>query len=162
LKYNKKFIYDFKNYKIVAENLAKPIAYLIVFSEILVGITLVIGFYKRFAYIGGFLLFLVFSMAMIINLAQKNKIQCGCGGLVGDTIISWRLVIRNFIFMSVFIYLFVQDKLYANSLMIFLNHSGNIDFNTVISLLSIIPTFLISITLSNILNVKRQLLDYLK
>lgn len=53
------------------------------------------------------ILLLVYTLAIIINLSRKNKINCGCGGLIGDHQISWKMVYRN-VLLGIFIVIIGQ------------------------------------------------------
>jgi uncharacterized membrane protein YphA (DoxX/SURF4 family) len=65
-----------------------------VWLEVLVGFLLLLGV-SMGAWLGSVLL-VAYTVAIGINLLRgRNTISCGCGGVVGDHQLSWKLVLRN-------------------------------------------------------------------
>lgn len=93
-----------KEYKVLHTALIKPFFYIITICEILVSAALFCGFTLTGSSLA-ILLLLTYSVAISINLLKDNKLNCGCGGFLGDHKLSWILVLRNIIFISICIYL---------------------------------------------------------
>lgn len=69
-------------------------------SELLAGLGLISGILLFPAALLTICLFIVFSVAMGINLARgRRDLSCHCGGALGDHRISWWLVGRNGLFL---------------------------------------------------------------
>jgi uncharacterized membrane protein YphA (DoxX/SURF4 family) len=65
-------------------------------AELLAGLGLISGFWLVPAVVLAMALFIVFSVAVTINLARgRRDLSCHCGGVVGNHLISWWLVGRN-------------------------------------------------------------------
>ncbi len=77
------FIADVAAYQILPLGLVKPTSYLIVSSEITLGMTLIIGYISRGAGVLSALIFLIFSVALVIVLLREQPIvDCGCGNIL--------------------------------------------------------------------------------
>lgn len=77
------FIADVAAYQILPLELVKPSSYLIVSSEITLGMTLIIGYFSRGAGVLSALIFLIFSVALVIVLLREQPIvDCGCGNIL--------------------------------------------------------------------------------
>lgn len=65
-------------------------------AELLAGLGLLSGFWLVPAALLAMALFIVFCVAMSINLVRgRRDLSCHCGGVVGNHLISWWLVGRN-------------------------------------------------------------------
>lgn len=65
-------------------------------AELLAGMGLVTGFWLIPATVLALVLFVVFSVAITINLARgRHDLSCHYGGAIGNHLISWWLVGRN-------------------------------------------------------------------
>ena len=65
-------------------------------AELLAGLGLISGFWLIPAALLAMALFVMFCIAIIINLARgRRDLSCHCGGVVGNHLISWWLVGRN-------------------------------------------------------------------
>lgn len=78
-------------YKLLPKVLVKPIAFAVALTEALCGLLVFLGIYGSLAFFVLAFLLLVFAVAMGINLARGQIIDCGCGG-VKFAVISWRHV----------------------------------------------------------------------
>ncbi|MYG00120.1 DoxX family membrane protein [Candidatus Poribacteria bacterium] len=77
------FIADVAAYQILPLGLVKPSSYLIVSSEITLGMALFIGYFSRGAGVLSALVFLIFSVALVIVLLREQPIvDCGCGNIL--------------------------------------------------------------------------------
>ena len=65
-------------------------------AELLAGLGLLSGFWLVPAIVLAIALFVVFCIAMTINLVRgRHDLSCHCGGALGNHLISWWLVGRN-------------------------------------------------------------------
>jgi hypothetical protein len=77
--------------------------------ELIAGILLVAGIRVRSsAMIIGFLM-LVFTVGIAVNLLKDSPISCGCFHTVGEKI-SWRTLVRDFIWVLMTIHIFLYDR----------------------------------------------------
>jgi len=72
------------------------LAFAIPLAELLAGGGLISGFWLIPAVVGALALFVLFSLALTLNLVRgRRDISCQCGGVMGNHLISWWLVGRN-------------------------------------------------------------------
>lgn len=70
-------------------------------SELLAGLGLVSGFWLIPATLLAILLFIIFCLAIGINLVRgRRDLSCHCGGMLGSHLISWWLVGRNCVLVA--------------------------------------------------------------
>ncbi|WP_427910617.1 MauE/DoxX family redox-associated membrane protein [Pediococcus parvulus] len=75
---------------------------------------------RRIAFLMTAILFICYSATMLIYLLFKQKsmgdVHCSCGGILGTGLISWKLILRNFIIItiSLSIFLFVDSNYFTN------------------------------------------------
>ncbi len=91
-----------EDYQIVPSTLASKndfsmvLALGIPLAELLAGLGLISGFWLVPAIVLAMVLFVVFCIAIIINLVRgRRDLSCHCGGAIGNHLISWWLVGRN-------------------------------------------------------------------
>ncbi|MEO6259337.1 MAG: MauE/DoxX family redox-associated membrane protein [Thermoanaerobaculia bacterium] len=72
------FAHMIYNYRLVPGPLVNLIALLMPWAEILAGLALILGVWKRGARMLIGLMLVVFIVAILINLARGNAIDCGC------------------------------------------------------------------------------------
>lgn len=107
-----------KEYRILPKNYIRLLGTIEIYTELITGAMLLIGLFLKVFVLISITLFLIYSSAISINLIKgKKEISCGCGGIVGHHHLSWKLVIRNFIFIIL-----------AIILLNFYNYLGTIDF----------------------------------
>lgn len=96
-----------RQYKIIPNKVVKTFSILETIIELIASILLIIGLYfKLSAFILIFLL-VVYTIAISINLIRGNiNFDCGCGGIVGNHQLSWKLVMRNLL-LGYLLYLIV-------------------------------------------------------
>ncbi len=102
LSHPRQFQQGIQDYHVVPSLLEKKLALTALLSlaiplaELLAGLGLISGFWLIAAIVLALALFVVFSVAIIINLAcGRRDLSCHCGGIVGNHLISWWLVGRN-------------------------------------------------------------------
>ncbi|MBL5772794.1 MauE/DoxX family redox-associated membrane protein [Heyndrickxia sporothermodurans] len=123
LKY-KEFILDIQNYKIVPKNLEKIFAIIMIISQLFCAFNFIFNQMKYINLGIALTLMFCFTIAIIINLFRNNKINCGCGGVVGDKQISWSTVARNLVLIfMMFVILLNSPKSieFSSNLVIFFN-----------------------------------------
>jgi uncharacterized membrane protein YphA (DoxX/SURF4 family) len=104
------FVTAVVSYQMLPSALVKPISYLLVSTEITLGIALSIGYFSRGAGILASLLFLLFAAALANVLLQKLPVtDCGCANFLfsllenfGITVSTpnWMLVFADSIFAA--------------------------------------------------------------
>ena len=90
------FVAAVRNYRLIPERLVTPLATLLPVVEALAGGALLADpFDQQGAFLAG-ILFLLFALAMGVNLARgRRTIDCGCDLSGRGQPLSWRLVGRN-------------------------------------------------------------------
>lgn len=155
------FTREIKNYKIfLSKKLNEYIALLILFTELLFGLLLVSGVLKAFSLIGSLFLLFIFCIAVSINLIRGNtSINCGCGGILRNKTISWKLVIRNcmFILFLVIDYIFLNffTHMYFSSIL-----SVNVYVLYSVVIFTATLTLLVIYTNNYFYKIKSKLLEY--
>ncbi len=77
------FISNVAAYEILPTLLIKPISYLLVSAEITLGIALCIGYFSRGSGLLASILFMTFTIVLIIVLLQKLSVtNCGCENIL--------------------------------------------------------------------------------
>ncbi|MHB8600241.1 MAG: MauE/DoxX family redox-associated membrane protein [Ktedonobacteraceae bacterium] len=77
------------------------LSFVIPIAELLASLGLLSGFWLVSSVVLAVSLFVVFSGAMAINLLRgRHDLSCHCGGVVGNHLISWWLVVRNVLFVA--------------------------------------------------------------
>ncbi|MGO0058573.1 MauE/DoxX family redox-associated membrane protein [Brevibacillus fluminis] len=96
-----------KAYKIVPDTWILWFVWAEVIAEFVAGILLFTGYLREIPYILAASLFVMYSIAISMNLVRGQKdLDCGCGGVVGNHKLSWTLVMRNGIFVFICVLLF--------------------------------------------------------
>lgn len=101
------FAMSIYNYQLLPDWSVNILAVLLPWLEVLLAAGLISGYYLYGASLISSLLFLVFAMALTINLGRGLDISCGCfGGSAGK--INWLYLVRDLtlLLMSVFILFF--------------------------------------------------------
>ncbi|ARU60266.1 hypothetical protein CBW65_03700 [Tumebacillus avium] len=93
------------DYRILPEAMVRPLAIGEVYVEGALAVLLLIGSLRDsllpWAALGSLLLLAVYSAAIGINLLRgRREISCGCGGVAGNHLLSWKLVLRNLVLMA--------------------------------------------------------------
>lgn len=94
------------SYEILPKNWTRSFTWIDSTSELLIGISLIIGFFVKITSFLFILLLGAYTLAITINLLKgRTEINCGCGGLVGNHKLSGKLLIRNIIFITIAAYI---------------------------------------------------------
>ncbi|MNC26929.1 Methylamine utilization protein MauE [compost metagenome] len=142
-------LFILKDYKIIPHKLVNLFGALDVIAQILIALSFILGVWIYAGYVTSSILLFTYAIAISINLLRgRNNISCGCGGLVGNHQISWWLVFRNLLIVSMLILLCYLPNELGNSYYIFVgeyNRAYNITyFFTLIVTISILVFFYIS------------------
>ncbi|MCA0987067.1 MauE/DoxX family redox-associated membrane protein [Guptibacillus algicola] len=91
-----------RNYEIIKPELVKAVGKLNVAAEFLIGSCILVGLFYQFSIFLSILLLGGYTLAIVINLKRgRTDLSCGCGGIVGENLLSWKLVFRNLAIMAV-------------------------------------------------------------
>lgn len=82
-------------YRLLPPGQVKPAAIVVTACEGIVAVLLVIATAPRLAAWLGAALLLAFTCATAMAARRRSQLPCGCGGLLGERFITWRLVMRN-------------------------------------------------------------------
>ncbi|MYL43941.1 MauE/DoxX family redox-associated membrane protein [Virgibacillus salexigens] len=120
----KEFIIDIQNYKILPSKSEKVFAIVVILSQLFCAFNFI--FYQmNYINLGiALTLILCFTIAIIINLFRNNKINCGCGGIVGDKQISWSTIARNFFLILIILVIIMnlpKSIQFSSNLVLFFN-----------------------------------------
>lgn len=86
------------NYRLLPDGLVAPVAGLLPWGEMAVGLALFVPGFGRAGTLAGGGLLLVFGWAMAVNLRRgRGFIDCGCGHAELRQPLSWLLVARNLV-----------------------------------------------------------------
>ncbi|MGG4445696.1 MauE/DoxX family redox-associated membrane protein [Brevibacillus porteri] len=92
-------------YQIIPYSWSKSFTYMDLVLQAAVAISLLIGLFTTLGLSLAVLLLGAYTLAISINLARgRKKISCGCGGMAGNHFLSWKLVLRNLVFISLAVY----------------------------------------------------------
>ncbi|MFN3365555.1 MauE/DoxX family redox-associated membrane protein [Exiguobacterium sp. s142] len=97
-------------YQVVPVHRAHIFALIDISIELVVGLSFLVFIALPYSLILGTMLLMVYSGVIVLNLLKgRLDLDCGCGGIVGETKISYKLVIRNLSFGAVLIVLFYNQ-----------------------------------------------------
>ena len=80
---------------------AKPVAYLLPITEVIVAITLLFPLTFFGSAIVSIFLLLIFSTLIIFTISKNNKITCNCFGTLNQTPIGWNTIYRNIVLLLI-------------------------------------------------------------
>lgn len=89
------FVGVLKKYDLAPRQTAVISAFSIALLELVIGILLLVGRWLPWSAYTALGLFLVFALAISVNLVRGKFIECGCNGFWKKTRIGWQLVSRN-------------------------------------------------------------------
>ncbi|ELK38953.1 methylamine utilization protein MauE [Brevibacillus agri BAB-2500] len=113
-----KHIITIDNYKVLPQSLIPFFAKFEITIEMFVSVLLYLGLFQKMAIMLMIFMLVVYSLAISANLLiGRDDISCGCNGVIGDHRISWWLVLRNFGFVVLGIWILSG-----------VNTFGNVDF----------------------------------
>jgi uncharacterized membrane protein YphA (DoxX/SURF4 family) len=85
-----------RDYRILPTRLTEPFAKAETYVEFTLGVLLLIGLLQPYAAAGCAGMLAVYTVAIVINLRRgRTEMSCGCGGMAGQHLLSWKLVVRN-------------------------------------------------------------------
>lgn len=143
-------------YKLLPKRIVRPFAYILPFVEGGIGLFLFVGWYTQVAAGLVILLMLIFTMAIIVNLARgRRDLDCGCSGEFHRDKIGGKVVIRDILL----ILFSLQLVLWGGGFMAFDNLSRVMQqfIFEIIFARTLLPLILISIGLYLLSLLMRQL-----
>ncbi len=102
----KEFVSTVEAFRVVPRRLAKHVTWIVVLSELTTGTSLLLGAGTRVAAAAASVLFFCFAIAIGINLARKNILNCNCFGPYFSDRISVRSILRNLILIALCMFIF--------------------------------------------------------
>jgi uncharacterized membrane protein YphA (DoxX/SURF4 family) len=97
------------NYQLLPDCTINLSAIFLPWLEVLIAASLVIGIYTRGAALLSSLLFLIFAMALTINLVRGLDISCGCFGVSSGNI-SWFYLARDLSLFCMSVFVLIYDR----------------------------------------------------
>ena len=105
------FVAAVSSYQVIPIIMLKPVSYLLVSTEITLGLGLGVGYFSRGASILASILFLIFSVALVYVLLRNLPVtDCGCGNIlfsllevlgVSVSTPNWKLVLTDVVLTGV-------------------------------------------------------------
>lgn len=94
-----------RTYEILPDSFVSLFAMTLPWFELLAGLFMVIGLWSRLAALGIGLVLVSFIIAIVINIARGNEIDCGCFGTfsIGNT--PWETLIKDVGLLALTIFL---------------------------------------------------------
>jgi hypothetical protein len=100
-----RFVRVIRNYRLVPDRVAAPLARVLPESEAVLGLTLLVGAAPAVAATAAACLFVTFAGAVAINLLRgRSSIACGCFGPSEHDALSWGHVVQNVAFAAGAVY----------------------------------------------------------
>jgi uncharacterized membrane protein YphA (DoxX/SURF4 family) len=97
------------NYQLLPGFAINLMAVVLPWLEVFIAVSLVLGIYARGAALISALLFLIFAMALTINLARGLDISCGCFGASSGNI-SWFYLGRDLSLFCLSVFVLLHDR----------------------------------------------------
>jgi uncharacterized membrane protein YphA (DoxX/SURF4 family) len=97
------------NYQILPQWAVNPAAIILPWLEILLGVTLLLGFWIEGGSLVAAVLFLIFSTALAFNLIRGLDISCGCFS-ASPRKINWLYFLRDMSLMLMSIFILFKDR----------------------------------------------------
>lgn len=94
------FVSDLRDFQLLSDTFLRPVALMLIALETVCGTTVVIGFYVRTAAVVLCILLVIFNVAITINLARGNVINCGCFGILESESLSIFSLLRNVLILA--------------------------------------------------------------
>ncbi|PMC36385.1 hypothetical protein CJ195_16490 [Bacillus sp. UMB0899] len=129
-------------YKIIPNKFVSPFFIFTMLLHLLVTIIFLSRIYLSIGTLIAISLIIIYTIAIIVNLIRKEKIDCGCLGILGDHIISWKLVFRNLIIIFlIYLSYYLQGFI--------LNSFGILDIILFVNLFIFYSMIIISLSMKN-------------
>ena len=95
------FVETVRRFELLPDSLARFVGYVLPFTEVMLGLLLLVDFYRVLLLGIAVALLLTFSFGMAVNLIRgKTDISCGCFGSSKESL-TWFLVVRNVVIIGV-------------------------------------------------------------
>ncbi|WP_421381869.1 MauE/DoxX family redox-associated membrane protein [Bacillus salacetis] len=89
-----------ENYEVLPRIFIPAFVMLSTLAELTLSLSLLFSVFIREALAAALMLLLAYSYAVLINLIRGRKdLSCGCGGLAGNKVITYKTIWRNLIFI---------------------------------------------------------------
>lgn len=109
--YWKNHIDSMVKYKILKEGWVLPFALFFMTCEAFISLSLIFTGINFYNFLCVFLILVVYSLAVIINLSRGHKmISCGCGGVLENKQLNLGIVLRNLLLISIIFLLFIFEQ----------------------------------------------------
>jgi uncharacterized membrane protein YphA (DoxX/SURF4 family) len=92
----------------VPGSLAPAVARVLPFAELAVAVAVVVPATSRWGALAGLALLLAYTAAIALNMLLGRKPDCKCFGAIYAMPIGWRALVRNLLFSSAALALFVR------------------------------------------------------
>ena len=93
-------------YRVLPTSLARPIGYILPWTELALGLALIVGVALPMAGIAASVLVVSFIAAVTVNLRLGREIQCNCYGIAGTATIGLGTIVRNGLLLGLSIIVF--------------------------------------------------------
>jgi uncharacterized membrane protein YphA (DoxX/SURF4 family) len=97
------------NYQLLPDFVINVLVVVLPWLEVIIAISLVIGIYSQGAALISALLFLIFAMALTINLVRGLDISCGCFGTSSGNI-NWFYLVRDLSLFCISVFILIYDR----------------------------------------------------
>ena len=99
------------SYRLLPEWMINPVAILLPWVEIVVGVSLFVGIWIRGGALVASSMLTVFAFVIGISLARGLEIDCGCFGATNcEDSITWFFLVRDTLFLAMGAYVFLFDQ----------------------------------------------------
>ncbi|CAI8898791.1 Methylamine utilization protein MauE [Bacillus sp. IT-79MI2] len=147
-----------RNYKMIPIYLEKTISLINIGLELLIGTMIIMGFHQVLAFSSGGILFGFYAIIISLSIVmERNNITCGCGGILGNHEVNWKLVVRNVLFAGVCLYMSYKVNYYSNMDGFILIGFKTFNYNSLLIVVVATSTLLIYTIFTNILSIKQKL-----
>ncbi|WP_075619582.1 MauE/DoxX family redox-associated membrane protein [Paenisporosarcina indica] len=154
-----------RKYKILPSRMVRSFSYFETFVELIASLLIIIGYKVELAGLILLALLSTYTFAIVINLLRGNtNISCGCGGVVGNHILSWVLPLRNLFFSIGVVFLIIHEN-YIFSVESILTTNYQSSIKSVHIFYTVISSMLFMMIYSNItslIHIKKSFNDLLK
>ncbi|WP_370296304.1 MauE/DoxX family redox-associated membrane protein [Rossellomorea marisflavi] len=98
-------------YRLIPSILIAPILTILIFLEAFAALLILFNLYRFLGVSILAVLLSIYTIAILINLVRGNSdINCGCGGVIGEHKLSFKLVFRNLILLFVIMLVLLNVK----------------------------------------------------
>ena len=95
LRHQQRFAQGVLDYRVLPTSLARPIGYVLPWTELALGVALILGIALPVAAVAASVLVVSFIAAVTVNLRRGRQIACNCYGIAGTATIGLGTLARN-------------------------------------------------------------------